>query len=314
SSQIILRIKLNSFQEKEHSMITLLRRFILHSLFPLRETLTKSKRMLLSAIQLTWRCSPLLTFGILLFLILQTFLPLLNLFFFRLVLNRAISDAGNHTISDPLALRFPLIIWIACMVITVVIGQLFQLTAQTLQTMMADRLTVYVTEHIIHAANHWQGLSRFEDPAFADDLNRARNNAHRLGLDIMINGASILMSAFTIISILLLLISLHVLLPLILLISSLPSIVYWWKYISSNARILYNQTPDARRLEYYRNIMITIDAAKDVRLYGLGLFFSRSYNTLFASIMTHLNATRDPLTRTLALVNILSSTIMGLAF
>lgn len=45
------------------------------------------------------------------------------------------------------------------------------------QSLAGDRLTAHVGEKLIIAANRWTGLARFEDPAFQDDLHRARNRA-----------------------------------------------------------------------------------------------------------------------------------------
>ena len=56
----------------------------------------------------------------------------------------------------------------------------------TFQTLVGERLNAYIGEQIILAANRWRGLARFEDPAFADDLNVARRYATRGGLDILL--------------------------------------------------------------------------------------------------------------------------------
>ncbi len=264
--------------------------------------------------RLTWRASPRLVLGILLFLLAQAVAPLLTLVLSRLVLDRVALDLGRAAVVDPLAARLPLVTWIAAAAAAVVLGQLLALAAATCQQMAGDRVTTYVTAQIIHAANRWQGLARFEDPDFADDLQRVRTQASRGGLAIMVNGAAAIVHLGTIVGVTLLLARLHPLAPFLLLLASLPALAREWDYIVRVGKHLYDQTPDARRLAYYRDVLLGAEPAQDVRLYGLAPFFGRRYEDLYASTTRAVEGVRGRLMRRVALAQALSAAAMGLTY
>src|SRR5438046_304861 len=196
-----------------------------------RHQLREVGRLMWLSVQLAWRASPRLALGVLLLLLVQALLPSLNLVLYRLVLDRAALGLGHGTVHDPLAAHLSLLTWIACAAVGVVLAQLLQLVAATLQTMSGDRLTAYVTGQVIRAANRWPGLARFEDPTFADDLHRTRTAASRGGLSIMVHGATGLMHLVTVVGASLVLLHLHPFVPVLLLLASLPAMARQWEYV-----------------------------------------------------------------------------------
>ena len=131
----------------------------------------------------------LLVVGIVALLVVQAALSPLQLVLTRAVIDRAAVDLGLLADAGPFIARLPLGAWIVLAVVAVAVGQLIQPFSATLQSQAADRLTGYVTEQLIRAANRWQGLARFEDPALADDLQRSRRYASESGLELILSGA-----------------------------------------------------------------------------------------------------------------------------
>lgn len=259
------------------------------------------------AVQLVRRASPRLLIGIFLLLMFQALLLPLQLALSRAVIDRAALDLGLLTNLDSIATRLPLLTWIGLTAVALALGQLIQPFTSTLQSLAGDRLTGYVTEQLISAANRWQGLARFEDPAFADDLQRARKRAARGPLDLMLYGGRAALELFTVVGLALVLLGLHPLVPLLLILATLPQMKQQWEYSERTVSHLYIQTPDARRLEYSREALLTPEIAKDVHLYGLGLFFLRRYDNIFTSTTEALNQVRRRLAVNVALASILAT-------
>jgi ATP-binding cassette subfamily B protein len=242
--------------------------------------LRQTARSIRLSARLVRRASPRLTAGILLLVFVEALLPPLSLLLYRLVVDSAIPP-GHLAVQDTLARAWSPLGWILCAAVIVALSQLLDPIAQLLRDMAADRLTIYVTGQIIRAANRWRGLARFEDPDFADDLERARTSAGRGGLVIMTNSAYLAVHLLTLVSVLALLARLSPLAPALLLLTALPALAWRWEFIFANSRHLYQQTPDARRLEYYRDVTLDPEPAKDVRLYDLAPYFGRRYRALF---------------------------------
>ncbi len=191
---------------------------------PFRRQLQEGSRFAALAVRLAWRAGALLVVGIVALLVVQAALSPLQLVLTRAVIDRAAVDLGLLADAGPFIARLPLGAWIVLAVVAVAVGQLIQPVSATLQSQAGDRLTGYVTEQVIRATNRWQGLARFEDPALADDLERSRSYASESGLELILSGAQTVLVVFTASGLVLVLGSLHPLLPLVLILATLPQV------------------------------------------------------------------------------------------
>ncbi|MDP9478244.1 MAG: ABC transporter ATP-binding protein/permease [Actinomycetota bacterium] len=249
--------------------------------------------------------------GIVLLLLVQAVLPSAQLVVAKLVLDRAALDLNLAGQPDALAARLPLGAWIALAAVVVAAGQLIGPFATAFQSMAGDRLTGYVTGELIRAANRWRGLARFEDPAFADDLKLARERASRGGLEMMVYGTRIVVSACTLLGLALVLARLHPLAPVALALAMIPAMAREWEYRDKTGSHLYWKTAETRRLGYSREVMLAPEPAKDVQLYGLGPFFARRYEEMFDRTTGELNVLRRALTIQVMRAGVLSASIAG---
>ncbi len=274
---------------------------------PTLQQFQETARILRLAVDLVWRSSPRLLAGFITLMMLQALLVPLQLALTRAVIDRAAFDLGLLEYVDPVAALLPLLAWIGLAAGVLALGQLIQPFTSTFQGLAADRLTGYVTEQVIRAANRLQGLARFEDPAFADDLQRARKRASRGALDLTLYVGRAAIELFTVGSLALVLFALHPLIPFLLILATLPQMKRQWEYSERTVSHLYIQTPEARRLEYCREVLLAPDAAKDVHLYEMGPFFRRRYDSIFASTTESLNRMRRPLAVKIALAAVLAT-------
>jgi ATP-binding cassette subfamily B protein len=247
-------------------------------------------------------------------LALQALLSPLQLALSRALIDRAAAALQLAAVRDPLAARLPLGAWIALAAAGVAAGQLIQPFVEAFQSLAGDRLTGYVSEQIISAANRWQGLARFENPGFFDDLERARRHASQAGLNVVVFVARSILSLFTIVGLALILLALHPLAPILIILATIPQMARQFEYRHLTSTHLYIQTPEARRLDYSRTTLLTPEPAKDVRLYGLGPFFRRRYDLSFERATATLSRLRRRLMAPMALATALSATAVGAAY
>ena len=276
---------------------------------PLAELLRGTGKVSWLAIRLAWRANPTLVAGILALTVLSAALAPLTLYLSRAVIDRAALDMGLTAAADPFIEQLPLFTWIMLAALVIAGSHLIRPFQATFQTLVGERLNAYIGEQIILAANRWRGLARFEDPAFADDLNVARRYATRGGLDILLYGTRFALSVFTSVGLLIVLLLLNPLVPVLLVLASLPSIARAHLYQQRTGGHLYVQTPESRRLEYSRDTLLTPEPAKDVRLYRLASFFRQRYGEIFDRTMGSL----DRMRRRLAISATLASVLVGMA-
>ncbi len=134
----------------------------------------ESVRLSRLAIRLTWQAGPWLLIGIVAVLIAGAILAPVQLALVKAVIDRAAFDLGFAS-NAPAALGAPsLVVWIGLAAAVLIAALLLEPVSQTLQSLIGDRLTHHITERLLHATDRWQGIARFEDPAFADHLLSAR--------------------------------------------------------------------------------------------------------------------------------------------
>ena len=276
--------------------------------------LPETARLCGMALRLVWHASPRLTVVIVALLTLQAALAPLQLILARVLLDRTAHDMGVTTGHDALALLWPLPVWFALVAATVVVSQLVQPVALTVRSLVGDHLTAYVTEQIIRAANRWQGLARFEDPAFADDLPRARGQAARSGLDLLMFGAGTALLLVSACGLALALLALHPLIPVLFLLAAVPQMTRQWTYTQQTGGHVYDYTAQGRRLAYAREVLLTPEPAKDVRLYDLGPYFRNQYDALFARTVGTVTALRRRLVIPLVLASVLAAGAPGAVY
>jgi len=275
---------------------------------PLRERAAEQWHGVRLAVRLAWGSGPHLIAGILVVLALQAAFPSLNMFFSKAVLDRLVADASNLPAAG-LAERYPLGVWIALAATMLILGQLLTPVAETFQSLVGDRMTGHIIGSLLEATNRWQGIGRFEDPAFADDLRRARERASWGALFIILDTCRALLSLVTAVGLVVIMAQLHPAAPIILIGAAMPELLMTWTYNIKMSSHLYWQTPESRRLEYLRATPLTVEPAKDVRLFGLTPFFARRYDATFERTVAGLDAIRRRLVPRMMVANALAAAV-----
>lgn len=263
------------------------------------------------AVWLAWRAQPLLTSLMLLLIALQAVLPPLLLWFTQALVERLTLDLGLIAQAPEIVRLLPLGAWIGLAAGAVALSQFLQPLSATFQVMVDDRITGFVGRELIRVANSWQGLARFEDPEFADDLAHARRYVSGRGIDVMRSGEWAALSLFTAFGMAVVLAALHPLIPIALILLTLPAIGQRWDFSDRMGSHLYVQTPETRRLEYSRGMMLEPEPAKDVRLYGLLGFFAQRYQTIFNRTLASLYRLRRGMVPRVTLANVVALVGVG---
>lgn len=278
----------------------------------LGDRVRRSARLGWLAVRLTWRGSPKLLVGIVALLAVQAALAPVQLTLSQQVIDRVAGRLGVGEVANVPGASLAL--WIGLLAAVLAITQLIQPFATTFQALVGDRLTGYVTGELIRATNRWKGLARFEDPAFADDLQRARERAPRGGIDLVQYGARTVLELLTSAGLIGVLAGLHPLVPVVLVAATVPSMAMQWTFGNRTGSHIYVQTPESRQLEYTREILAQAEPAKDVRLFGLGAFLRRRYDAYFDQAVGDLGRLRWRLTWPMVAANGLAAAAAGAVF
>jgi ATP-binding cassette subfamily B protein len=121
---------------------------------------------------------------------------------------------------------------------------------------------------------------RFETPDFHDELQRALASGE-FRISDMVTGLSQLMAAaVTTVAVAVVLFTLEPLLLALILLAAVPTLVAALHNSRESHAFEYAMTPESRERAYVLQLMTSRNAAKEVRLFGLGSHFRRRYEQL----------------------------------
>lgn len=129
-------------------------------------------------------------------------------------------------------------------------------------------------DRLFGAVDRLDGLERFEDPAYLDRLRLAQQSSGSAPHPAQaVNGLfGVAQSTFTIAGFV---VSLYVLAPVltaVVVAAGLPVLLAELRLAKRRARVLWDAGPAERREFFYASLLSTVEAAKEIRLFGLGAF------------------------------------------
>ena len=160
----------------------------------------------------------------------------------------------------------------------VAVGEAAARTGTLLESLLGDlfanRMSVRLMEHAAEL-----DLQHFEDPAFYDRLERARRQTvGRIALLSQLLGLA--QDALTLLTLAGTLLAFSPLLFLLLVVAVLPSFLGETHFAALGYSLLYQWTPERRRLDYYRLVAASDKTAKEVKLFGLSRWLIDQYRDL----------------------------------
>lgn len=205
--------------------------------------------------------------------LLRAFIPIATLWVGKLIID-SIVEATRTGVPDWRELA----LLVAAEFGIVIFGEVTARTGALLESLLGDlfsnRMSVRLMEHAATL-----DLQHFEDPAFYDRLERARRQT--VGRIALLSQLfSLAQDAITLLTLVGALLAFSPLLFLLLAAAVLPAFLGETHFASLSYSLLYQWTPERRRLDYYRFIAASDKTAKEIKLFGLSRHLIREYARL----------------------------------
>src|SRR3954466_287971 len=248
-------------------------------------------------LRMVWRTHRGMGVGICALRLLRAFVPIATLWVGKLIVDTVVAATRTgeprwRHVATLLALEFGI----------VALGEVAARTGTLLESLLGDlfsnRLSVRLMEHAAEL-----DLQHFEDPDFYDRLERARRQTvGRIALLSQLLGLA--QDALTLLTLIGTLLAFSPLLFALLIIAVVPSFLGETHYAALGYSLLYQWTPERRKLDYYRFVAATDKTAKEVKLFGLSGWLIEQYRDLADRFY--------PANRKLAIRRNLASTLLSL--
>ncbi len=227
-------------------------------------------------IQLVWRAAPSWTAAWLGIMIVQSLLPLAQVYLLRFTVNTLVNTFAGENLVQTIQTGAG---WVVLYALLMIVQLLISNLGHWVQSAQSELVNDYINNQI-HQKFLEIDYEYFEIPQFYDQLYRARNigKYHALGLVSVLG--NFLSSTITLVSMAGVLTPYGILFPILLFVSTLPMAYV----ISLNNRREYNwnqeMTENMRRADYYDYLLTDRQTVVEVRMYSMGDRIVRMYRNL----------------------------------
>ena len=248
---------------------------------PLPKKIRSAAGHLLFIVRLVWDANPALLCGMVALSVLDGVFPLAQAFIAGNLINILVEIAGTHSVENLGRIVFLLVLQLAYMILSRVTSRL-----SGTMTHLAGLLVTGHIKTVLAKKAKEVDLANFDLPSFYEKLENARAEASSRPVSIINAMLSFCSKLISTVSFTVLLGAVSPLIPLGIVILSLPSAVINFKYKKISYKYIKAHTNERRRMNYCANILTNKDQVKEVKLLRLHDIFIDRYKTLFKAYYT----------------------------
>ncbi|MFB7271686.1 ABC transporter ATP-binding protein [Streptomyces sp. NPDC056244] len=144
--------------------------------------------------------------------------------------------------------------------------------SQFVRAEFGRRVSLVALEELFTAINRFVGIGPFENPEFLDELRFAKQSGSAAPNQVINSLIGALQSVVTVVGFLGSLVLLSPVMAIFVLLFAVPIVFAEISLSRSRGKMLWSISPAERREFFYNELLSNVDAAKEVRLFGIGDF------------------------------------------
>ncbi|WP_117213630.1 ABC transporter ATP-binding protein [Allorhizocola rhizosphaerae] len=207
---------------------------------------------------LVWRAAPLTATGYAVLALLGGVAPVVVAWLTKLAIDALVGRQGLATLG-----------WLAGLLAAVgVMTAALPHWSDYLRANLARSVGATTMDRLFAAVERFAGLSRFEDPVFQDKLRLARQ-ASGMAPQLVDGGQQMFRGALMITGFVGSLVVINPLMMLIVVLAAVPTLFIEVSLARQRAGMMWNLSPTERREIFYAQLLSSVEAAKEIRLFGM---------------------------------------------
>ncbi|WET76450.1 ABC transporter ATP-binding protein [Amycolatopsis sp. QT-25] len=165
--------------------------------------------------------------------------------------------------------------WAVALAVTGLMVGLLPVGTEYLKQRLDRAVAVVTMDRLYRAMGRLAGIARMEDPRFRDKLRLAQQTGRSGPGQLVDDGVGSVQAAITLGGFLGTLLVINAGMALIVLVAAIPALLANLRLSRARARVMWSIAPTERREVFYADLLASLDAAKELRLLGLGDLFRR---------------------------------------
>ncbi len=239
-----------------------------------------SRYYILRILKMIWQCSWFWTTLNAILVVVRGLIPLAQLWAVKVIIDITTQQVIAHKFDFSEALS-GLLLMGGLFVASSVVASLHTIVKERHSYCLSDNISA-----IIHQQTAKIGCVYFDDAHFHNIFFRAVAESSTKPLGVFYNVVGMLQEALTIASLALLLMSVHWVLPIVLILLGLPIVVVRVLFSRKQYHLQQEQTIDERKTQYYNRVLTSREFAKEMRLFNLSAHFRSLYISTL-SVLRH---------------------------
>jgi len=268
-------------------------------------------RTILDMIRLAWQAQPAVFAGILLLTALQGALPLATAWLTKMLFDLL---AGALTGSLTASLGRDILPLLIAQAILLIFNQMTIPASVYLDAEMGRRLTVTVESAMYEKMGSFVGMAYFETPEFYDTFRLASRGAQYGPAQSLNTLTTLFQNAITLTGFLGVLVAFDLLLASLVGLAALPELYMQLKIGRQRFGLAFDLSPDERRTFFYGYLLSGVEAAKEIRLFGLSDYLLKALSNTYQKIHARQRRQEQGELRLKLLLESLSTVVSSLAF
>lgn len=237
--------------------------------------ITKTAKRLFYIFKLVWETRRWIFFVMLFMAIYNGIRPVVA----ALILANLLNSVANGIIHQTMdGIYVALIAQFAYLLINSVVNNLYSI----LTRIGAERVTNHIKVKIMTKSKEVD-LASFDRPEFYERLENANREASSRPISILDNSLSIISQIIAIVSFIVISAQVLPYAPVVIILTSIPTAIVNFKYKRKNYNYIRWRSIDRRQMNYYSDIMVNKDMAKEIRLFGLADHFIGGFKRVFGN-------------------------------
>ena len=237
-------------------------------------------------ISLVWETAPLLFVAMVLLCVAEGLMPVAGSYITKFLLDGVqglIGTASSGSVYDDIFVTMrPIIFLFVLFFLHQLVKRILDRLTHTVNLLAGEQVVNHIKLKII-TKSKTVDMRSFDIPEFYEKLENANREASMRPINILIATFKVVSAAISIISYIVVLMTLSPFAPLIIIVAAIPGSMVNYAYRGRNFRYMRMHSKDRRAMNYYSDLMVNKDYAKEIKILGLGDTFIKKYRTVFKS-------------------------------
>ncbi|MEH1959903.1 MAG: ABC transporter ATP-binding protein [Nostoc sp.] len=260
-------------------------------------------------LKLVWQAYPAACIGTFIITIFQGLIPLANAWITKVLL-----DWLAQLLIGGRATKEQLIWLLVAQAVLMVATAMLPHLGRYLNAELGRRLTVLIQSTVYQKINCFEGIAHFENPKVYDTIRLAQQGAEQSSSQTLEILTEFIQNLVTLLSFVGVLFSFNLFLANLVLLAALPQLYVQLKLGQQRFGLAFELSPVERRKFYYSFLLTSVQAAKEVRLFGLGQYFLHKLLDLYKRVHRAERKQQQRELRWELGLSILSSVVASVAF